>query len=358
MVGTRPNFVKVAPIARELSGRPDAPPFRVVHTGQHHAPAMSAVFFDELAVPSPMVNLAVAGGPHGVQTAGILAAYERHLLSLDAPPRGVVVVGDSNSTMACALAAAKLGIPVAHVEAGLRSFDTAMPEEINRKVTDVISDLLLATEGSGLSNLAREGIPAERVRFTGNVMIDTLVQELPHATSLAPIHRGPYAYVTLHRPSNVDDPERLASLVELIEEVSEVTNVVFSVHPRTTGKLEEFALLGRLTARPRIVMSGPLTYRQSLSALAGCAVVLTDSGGLQEESSYLGVPCLTLRHNTERPVTLSLGTNVLVGGALETVVARVEAALARRDRAVTNIPGWDGRAAVRVVDALVEAWGH
>lgn len=362
IMGTRPNFVKVAPIARALVARPGAPPARVVHTGQHYDASMSGVFVDDLGIPAPAVNLEAGGGPHGAQTAAILAGYERHLLSCGDLPRGVVVVGDSNSTMACALAAVKLGIPVAHVEAGLRSFDTAMPEEINRRVTDAIADLLLVSEASGEQNLAREGAPKERVRFTGNVMIDTLVRELPAARALAlPASMGlagaPFAYVTLHRPSNVDDAARLGALVALIEEVADRVAVVFPVHPRTRARLAALGLGERLAARAGVRCVEPLGYREGLALLSASAVVLTDSGGIQEESSFLGIPCLTLRSNTERPVTLDLGTNTLVGDALDRTVPLVEEALAGRGKRGGAIPGWDGNAAERVIDALLAAWG-
>lgn len=361
VAGARPNFMKVAPMLRAMDAA-DAPFARVlVHTGQHYDAAMSDVFFRELGMPAPDVHLNAGSGSHGAQTAKVLAAFEEYLLGCATPPRGVVVVGDVNSTMACALAAVKLGVPVAHVEAGLRSFDRAMPEEINRVVTDAICDLLLTSERAGDANLAREGIPAERVRFVGNVMIDTLMHQLPAARArgvaasmgLAP--RG-YALVTLHRPSNVDEPARLTALVGLLEAVAARRAVVFPAHPRTRERLGRFGLLERLAANPAIHLREPLGYQENLGLMADAALVLTDSGGIQEETTALGVPCLTLRGNTERPATVDDGTNTLVGDDLDAAWAKTQEVLEGRYKQGRAVEGWDGHAAERVAQVLIDAW--
>lgn len=361
VAGARPNFMKVAPILRAWSaGAPGLRPV-LVHTGQHYDAAMSDVFFEELGIPAPEVHLAVGAGSHGAQTARILEAFEAYLQGLAAPPRGVVVVGDVNSTMACTLAATKLGVPVAHVEAGLRSFDRAMPEEINRLVTDAVADLLLTSEPAGAVNLGREGVDPGRVVFVGNVMIDTLVQQLDAARALAMPARlglapGRYALVTLHRPSNVDEPARLAALVDFLRTAAATTPVVFPLHPRTRGRLEATGLYKRLDEAPGVTLLGPLSYRENLGLMAEARLVLTDSGGIQEESSYLGVPCLTLRRNTERPVTVTQGTNTLVGDDLDAARRGLNDIEAGRYKAGQTIEGWDGHAAVRVVAALNERW--
>ncbi|MDB4931025.1 MAG: UDP-N-acetylglucosamine 2-epimerase [Myxococcaceae bacterium] len=361
VAGARPNFMKVAPMLRAMTAA--APPFArvLVHTGQHYDAAMSDVFFRELGMPAPDVHLNAGSGSHGAQTARVLASFEEYLLGCADRPRGVVVVGDVNSTMACALAAVKLGVPVAHVEAGLRSFDRAMPEEINRLVTDAICDLLLTSERAGDANLAREGIPAGRVRFVGNVMIDTLVHQLPAARALgvpAAMGLGPqgYALVTLHRPSNVDDPARLAELVGLLERVAARRAVVFPAHPRTRERLERFGLLDRLRANAAVHLREPLGYRENLGLMADAALVLTDSGGIQEETTALGVPCLTLRSNTERPATVTEGTNTLVGDDLEAAWAEVVTVLEGRYKRGATVEGWDGHAAERVAQVLLDAW--
>jgi UDP-N-acetylglucosamine 2-epimerase (non-hydrolysing) len=362
VAGARPNFMKVAPILRAMRPFSGSLRPRLIHTGQHYDEGMSGVFFRDLGIEEPDVYLGVGSGTHGQQTARILAAYEEHLLSSSPRPVAVVVVGDVNSTMACTLAAVKLGIPVAHVEAGLRSFDRSMPEEINRLVTDTLADLLLVSEPAGEENLRREGIADGRIRYVGNVMIDTLVRELPAARALGVAGNlgfagSAYAYVTLHRPSNVDDPARLARVVSMLTSLGARLPVVFPVHPRTRERLRAAGLEARLSEAPGVRALEPLGYRESLGLMAAARLVLTDSGGVQEETSHLGVPCLTLRPNTERPVTVSLGTNTVVGEEIERVLPLVEDVLAGRYKTGQPIAGWDGHAAERVAAALAERYG-
>jgi UDP-N-acetylglucosamine 2-epimerase (non-hydrolysing) len=322
---------------------------------------MSDVFFRQLGMSDPDVHLGIGSGPHGAQTGKILAAFEALLLSAETKPRGVVVVGDVNSTMACALASVKLGIPVAHVEAGLRSFDRGMPEEINRVVTDALAEILLVTEESGRSNLLREGIPEARIHMVGNVMIDSLVAELPAAIALGMAGKfgltpGNYALVTLHRPSNVDTIDRLAPIVRFLEGMAERIPVVLPLHPRTRERLERFELLSLLTEDRGVRVTPPLGYRENLGLMSQARLVLTDSGGIQEETSYLGIPCLTLRANTERPVTVTHGTNTVVGDDLDRARRLVEDVVQGRYKKGGPIPMWDGRAGERIVAALTQSW--
>lgn len=356
VVGTRPNMMKMASLARALA-EDGTFELRLVHTGQHYDERMSGVFFDELGLPEPAHRLGSGSGSQGAQTARILTAYEEVLLA--ERPRGVVVVGDVTSTMACALAAAKLGVSVAHVEAGLRSGDRAMPEEINRVVTDALADLLLVSDPDGLGHLAREGRPREAVRYVGNVMVDTLLRELPAARDsnllarlgLAPGH---YAYLTLHRPSNVDDPAVLRGLLGAAAEIARETPVLFAVHPRTRARMAQVGLPDPPAAG--ILAVEPLGYRDSLRAIQCARAVLTDSGGIQEESSVLRVPCLTLRWNTERPVTVELGSSELVGNDPERIRAAWRRVCDGRWKQAADIPLWDGHAAERVVRCLREVW--
>jgi UDP-N-acetylglucosamine 2-epimerase (non-hydrolysing) len=357
VAGARPNFMKVAPLLRALRRTPLVP--RLVHTGQHYDAAMSDVFFQQLGIPEPDVHLGVGSGRHGQQTARILESFESYLVDAPQPQRGVVVVGDVNSTVACSLAATKLGIPVAHVEAGLRSFDRTMPEEINRLVTDAIADLLFVSEPAGEDNLRREGVPEHKIHYAGNVMIDTLVAQLPAAERLDVqgvfgLNPGRYALVTLHRPSNVDDPGRLAALIEFLVCAAEGVHVFFPVHPRTHERLCSSGLIGRLDGR--VILSGPLGYRENLALMKSAKLVLTDSGGMQEETSFLGVPCLTLRSSTERPVTVSHGTNTIIGDDLSRAYRAFDEILAGSYRRGQAIRGWDGRASERIAAALCDAW--
>ena len=360
VVGARPNFMKIAPIMRAFKSA--AVPAVLLHTGQHYDAEMNDAFFEDLGIPQPDINLGVGSGTHAQQTAEIMLKVEP---VLDAhAPAAILVVGDVNSTIACALVAAKKGIPVIHVEAGLRSRDRSMPEEINRVLTDQISDLLFTTERTALDNLTQEGIDPARVHFVGNVMIDTLYYNLqrakPATETLAALGIDPerigsagFALLTLHRPSNVDDAGILARLVDCLNQIAQDLPLVFPIHPRTRNRLEQFGLLPRLSPE-RIICTPPLGYLQLLGLMRQARVVLTDSGGIQEETTALGIPCITLRDNTERPITLSEGTNTLVGND----PARILAALAATLQHITqkrSIPEhWDGQAAERIVAVLIK----
>jgi len=350
VAGARPNFMKIAPLLREMRSRRgfDA---KLVHTGQHYDAAMSDSFFADLGIPAPDVNLGVGSGSHGAQTAEVLRGIEALLLA--ERPDALLVVGDVNSTIAAALAAVKLGIPVAHVEAGLRSFDRAMPEEINRVLTDQISEWLFTTEPEAEPNLLREGIARERIHFAGNVMIDTLLANLSRAREQGALRRlglAPkgYAVLTLHRPSNVDDPERLRSLFAVLEEIHRELPVVFPVHPRTQAAIAN----GLGGQAPKLRTTDPLGYLEFLELMSEARLVLTDSGGIQEETTALGVPCLTLRDNTERPVTVTHGTNVVVGTDPERIRAEARKILQGEGKAGRTPEGWDGHAARRIVDVI------
>ncbi len=358
VVGARPNLIKVAPVMEALT-RSGIFEQRLVHTGQHYDQSLSQVFFDQLSIPRPDINLEVGSASQALQTARIMIAFEP--VCFEWKPDLVVVVGDVNSTVACALVAAKLGVKVAHVEAGLRSFDRTMPEEINRVVTDRLSDLLFTTEPAANENLRREGIPAERIHFVGNVMIDTLLRHREHARALAVPQRmglapASYVLVTLHRPSNVDTFDALRPILSALRRVAETHPVVFPMHPRTRQRVKEHGLMETLHG---VRVTEPLGYLDFLGLMAEAGVVLTDSGGVQEETTALGVPCLTLRRNTERPVTIEQGTNRLVRlepGAI--VRDTLEVMDARRDG--YEPPGalpelWDGRAAERIARIIAAA---
>lgn len=353
VAGARPNFVKLAPVLRaiEAQGRLDA---RVVHTGQHYDSNMNDVFFDDLGIRPPDVHLEVGSGSHGAQTARILERYEAHVLA--SPPAATVVFGDVNSTVACALAAVKLGVPVAHVEAGLRSFDRTMPEEINRILTDAIADLLLISEPSGETNLFKEGVPAQKLRMVGNVMIDTLLRELDRVEDAIlgrlGLEPGDYGLVTMHRPSNVDDPEVLERMLGVLEELGERLPLVFPVHPRTRAAAETVGLWRRLCGSDHIRCLDPCPYRDMLALMRSAKVVLTDSGGMQEETTVLGVPCLTMRDSTERPVTVELGTSRLVGNDPAAIRRAFDEVMKRNWPEGREIPLWDGKAGERVAREL------
>jgi UDP-N-acetylglucosamine 2-epimerase (non-hydrolysing) len=357
VVGARPNFMKAAPIQRELTKRADCFATRLVHTGQHYDAGLSQVFFDELEIAPPDATLDVGSRSHAQQTAAIMAGFETVLLEW--PTDLVVVVGDVNSTLACALVAAKMGIPVAHVEAGLRSFDRNMPEEINRVLTDHLADYLFTTESSAVENLRREGIPAERIHQVGNVMIDTLLSHLARARQLeAParhgVRKGEYALLTLHRPSNVDEPQGFERLMGGIARIAQDVPVLFPVHPRTRPTVTQSTRASALVSASRLRLLEPLGYHEFIGLMDESAAVLTDSGGAQEESTALGVPCLTLRENTERPVTVTDGTNRIVGSDPERIVAAWRD-IQRTSRAANRPPLWDGGAARRIVDVFAAA---
>lgn len=353
VVGARPNFMKIAPVARVLARYPEQFDHVLVHTGQHYDANMSQVFFDELDLPRPAINLEVGSGSHAQQTAQIMQRFEP--IVLQHRPDWILVPGDVNSTVACSLVAAKLGVKIAHVEAGLRSFDRAMPEEINRVVTDHLSDVLFTSEPSGAVNLAREGIDPARIHFVGNTMIDTLVHLLPKAASrwetLQRQHQiDRYVLVTLHRPANVDDDARLRALMALLQRLAATIQVVFPVHPRTRARLNQVG--SDRAAHPAPLLLEPLSYLDFTALESHAALVLTDSGGVQEETTWLGVPCVTVRANTERPVTVDEGTNVLFSGAIDALEPVIHAQLAH-PRGEHRVPAyWDGRAAERIVAVL------
>jgi len=361
VVGARPNFMKVAPVLRALSEYPDVHAM-LIHTGQHYDDNLSDVFFDELGLRSPDVCLNVGSGKHGAQTARVLERMEETLER--GTPDGqrydrVVVVGDVNSTMAAALAAVKLGIPVAHVEAGLRSFDRSMPEEINRIVTDSVCEMLLVSEPAGLENLRREGHPEEQLHLVGNVMIDTLRCLLPKARAGGTLEKhdlepGQYGVVTLHRPANVDVHKTLAQFLDVLVEASRDLRLVFPVHPRTKQRIERFGLSERLDTARGILLLPPLGYLDFLALTSHARVIVTDSGGLQEESTALGIPCLTARLNTERPITVAEGTSTLVGSdpvKLRNCLRAVLDGTYKRGKCPIL---WDGRAAERIAKLLAE----
>ena len=347
VVGARPNFMKVAPVMNALKTRGHVVQ-TLVHTGQHYDANMSDVFFHQLGIPAPDVNLAVGSGTHACQTAEIMTRFE--LVLLERKPDLVLVYGDVNSTVAAALVSAKLGVRVGHVEAGLRSFDRTMPEEINRLVTDQLADLLFTPSEDADLNLRKEGIPAEKIFRVGNVMIDSLVKILPAARRQN--QNGlpqRYALVTLHRPANVDDGSILTRILQSLLEVSHELAVVFPVHPRTRKRIADFGLRAG-----QLQVLAPLSYLEFLAIQSRATVVITDSGGIQEETTYLGIPCLTLRENTERPVTVSLGTNVLVGRDPDKLRSELSRVLAGQAKKGTIPPLWDGQAGERIATILAD----
>lgn len=375
VAGARPNFVKIAPLIKYLRPSGEAPAdVLLVHTGQHYDQAMSRLFFDQLDIPRPDVNLEVGSGSHGRQTAEIMLRFEP--VVAEWKPDVVVVVGDVNSTVACALVATKLGSRIAHVEAGLRSFDRSMPEEVNRVMTDVISDYLFVTEASGMENLRREGIAEDKIFLVGNVMIDSLRSFLPAARatsvlrdlglvedSAADAKPRPFALLTLHRPSNVDDPEKFGPLLDVLTEIGQDVPVIFPAHPRTLQNLERFGFGARVRSGPPACKPGvwilpPAGYLEFLHLMSKASLVLTDSGGIQEETTALGVPCLTLRENTERPITVDQGTNTLVGSDPRTILREARAILAGSGKSGRVPALWDGQAAQRIVAILLDRLGR
>jgi UDP-N-acetylglucosamine 2-epimerase (non-hydrolysing) len=351
VVGARPNFMKVAPVMAALRRRPGIMQ-TLVHTGQHYEVEMSEIFFRQLGIAEPDINLEVGSASHAVQTARLLDRFEPVVLDRD--PDLVLVYGDVNSTLAASLVCAKLYIPVGHVEAGLRSFDRTMPEEINRVLTDQIADLLFTPSADGDENLVREGRPKEKVHRVGNVMIDTLVRLLAQASTADSLGVSkPYALVTLHRPSNVDDAPTLLRIMEALEQISQRLPVLFPIHPRTRQRLVQSGL--KVIPNGRLQILDPVGYLEFLALQREATVVITDSGGIQEETTYLGVPCLTIRENTERPITVSLGTNILVGQHMQRLHAEVDSILTGSPKRGQVPALWDGKAAERIADVVV-AW--
>ena len=359
IVGARPNYMKVAPIIRAFAAHNPPIPTLLVHTGQHYDPAMKDRLFADLELPEPDVNLAVGSGTHAVQTAEVMKRFEPVIDEHGAS--AVLVVGDVNSTLACALVASKRHIPVVHVESGLRSNDRRMPEEINRILTDQISDVLYTTERSAHDNLAREGIAPERAVFVGNVMIDSLRASLPKAVPADVLLRnagldasriaGGYGVVTLHRPSNVDNAEVLGPIIDALRKVAARLPLVIALHPRTRNNLEAFGMMGRLDT-PDFLILPPQGYLEMLGLMSGARMVLTDSGGIQEETTALGVPCITIRENTERPITVDQGTNTLVGIDPQAIVAAARSVLDTGGKGGRIPELWDGRCAERIASHL------
>ncbi len=356
--GARPNFMKIAPLMDAFKSYPQIVPL-IVHTGQHYDANMSALFFDDLGIPKPDINLEVGSGSHARQTAEIMTRFEP--IVLEQQPDAVLVVGDVNSTIACSLVATKLEIPVIHVEAGLRSFDRAMPEEVNRVMTDCISDLLLVSEPSGVENLRHEGIPDDRVELVGNVMIDTLERHRQRAEA-STVHAdigvtpGRYGLVTMHRPSNVDDVATFSGIIDALESIQGDVPLVFCMHPRTRATASSNGLLERLEGLPRLIITPPQGYLEFLALMNGAAVIITDSGGMQEEATILGVPCLTARDNTERPITLECGTNKLVGTTAQGILDGFASIEEMRARATKKPPLWDGKAAERIAAIIAQRY--
>lgn len=353
VAGARPNFMKIAPLMHAIEAAPEVHA-ELVHTGQHYDAAMSSVFFEQLGIPEPAVNLGIGGGTRQAQIEQIMAKFEPWLNTAEAD--AVLVVGDVNSTVACSRIAKKLGITTVHVEAGLRSFDMDMPEEVNRIETDQQSDLLFVTEQSGMDNLQREAVPGKAF-LVGNVMIDTLARQLAQiepTAALAELRLKPSEYMvgTFHRPSNVDTPAALGNVLEIIEHVAESIAIVLPLHPRTRNSLEANSWLERLTSNPNVHVAAPMPYVEFVSLVSQARGIVTDSGGVQEETTYLQVPCITMRDNTERPVTVELGTNVLAKTSVAGVRHHIDELLAGRHKQGTIPPLWDGQAAIRIVDLI------
>ncbi len=360
VVGARPNFMKMAPLLRALD-KYEGVTTTLIHTGQHYDSQLSDVFFRDLGMKHPDIHLEVGSGKHGQQTARVLEKMEE---VLEDGPTGsgaydrLIVVGDVNSTMAATLAAVKMGIPVAHVEAGLRSRDRTMPEEINRLVTDAISDMLLVSEPEGLENLKQEGHDERQVHLVGNVMIDTLLHQLSAARKLDVLEQlgvrpDEYGIVTLHRPSNVDQAETLGPLIDVMVQISRDLKLVFPVHPRTKARLEAFGLMEKLKSAAGVILQPPMGYMEFLALTSQSRVIVTDSGGLQEESTALGIPCLTMRENTERPITVEMGTSTLIGSDADKLRLHLEQVLQGTYKKGSCPELWDGKAAERIAEIVV-----
>jgi UDP-N-acetylglucosamine 2-epimerase (non-hydrolysing) len=358
VAGARPNFMKIAPLLAEMKKTPEFGTM-LVHTGQHYDDNMSKVFFDELEIPRPDINLEVGSSSHAIQTAQIMMGFEPVLL--DYKPELVVVVGDVNSTIACALVASKLGIKTAHVEAGLRSRNWNMPEEINRVLTDRISDYLFTTSKDADENLKQEGIPENRIHFVGNVMIDTLIKNLKKSKSssiVEDLHLTPgmYAVLTLHRPANVDSKEQLAHLFHIFNDIQKSIPIVYPAHPRTRKMIEKMHLSSQIEKMKDFFMIDPLGYLDFLHLMHNSTFTMTDSGGIQEETTILGIPCLTLREETERPVTITQGTNILVKRDRKEIMAAVERILTGQFKPDRKPEKWDGKAGIRIVSILKKSF--
>lgn len=369
VVGARPNFMKVAPLHRAIQQLPGWTS-KIVHTGQHFDAKMSDVFFTQLELPKPDYFLGIGGGSHTEVTAHIMLAFEK--IVADEKPDLIIVVGDVTSTLACTLVAIKMGIPLAHVEAGLRSFDRTMPEELNRLLTDSVANYLFVTEESGLTHLRNEGVPDEKVFFSGNVMIDSLVRYQEKAkrstilsdlglqasssdlqTTDSVLSPTNYIVMTMHRPANVDTEKGLLSILELMELSAQKTNIVFPIHPRTRAHMDKFGLTKRMEAVPNLILTEPLGYLEFIQLMSHAQAILTDSGGIQEETTYLGIPCLTFRDSTERPVTVTLGTNQLLADLdPQKTYQALEKILAGEVKKGNIPPLWDGHAAERIAQTL------
>lgn len=356
VVGARPNFMKIAPFHKALLKYKDTINHLICHTGQHFDEKMSKVFFDELELPQPHYYLGISGGSHAQQTANIMIRFEEIVLKEN--PDLVVVVGDVNSTLACSIVAAKLNIKVAHIEAGLRSFDNTMPEEINRKLTDAISDYLFVSEESGLINLIKEGVKEQKIYFVGNIMIDNLLFYLSKADSSSilqqlEIKKEEYILITFHRPSNVDSEASLIELINFLNKLSKNKKLIFPIHPRTLNNLNQYHLLTKINSK-MVKIIEPLGYIDFITLQKNAALVITDSGGVQEETTVLGVQCITVRDNTERPVTVELGTNQLIGTNLEKVLKSAISVLQGNKKKGIIPPLWDGQTAKRLADIIVK----
>ncbi len=356
VAGARPNFMKIAPLMEAFKNKDGIDPM-LVHTGQHYDEKMSDLFFHQLGIPEPDINLEIGSASHAVQTAEIMKAFEQAVLQ--EKPDAVLVVGDVNSTIGCGIVAVKLGIPLIHVEAGLRSFDRAMPEEVNRVLTDCISDLLFCTEQSGLDNLKNEGVSEDKVFLVGNVMIDSLLKNKSKADESKildelNIEQGNYAALTLHRPSNVDDPVVLGRLLDALEVIQKDIPIIFPIHPRTRKNIPNLGLADKVEGMKNLKLIDPVGYLDFLKLTSSAKLVLTDSGGIQEETTILKVPCITMRENTERPITADVGSNTVVGTDPEKIVATYRMIMDGKAREPQIPPLWDGKAAQRIAEIIAE----